>query len=35
VVAAAPPPPPPPPDQVTVIRGTTKTIETLPNRVNN
>jgi pilus assembly protein CpaB len=38
VIAAAPPPPPPPPppaDQVVVIRGTTKTIETMPNRVAN
>ena len=34
-VVAVAPPPPPPPDQVVVIRGTTKTIETLPNRVNN
>jgi pilus assembly protein CpaB len=37
VIAAAPPPPPPPPplDQVVVIRGTTKTVETMPNRVTN
>jgi pilus assembly protein CpaB len=38
VIAAAPPPPPPPPpplDQITVIRGTQKTIETMPNRVAN
>ncbi len=37
VIAAAPPPPPPPPpplDQIVVIRGTTKTIETMPNRAN-
>jgi pilus assembly protein CpaB len=37
VVAAAPPPPPPPPpplDQIVVIRGTQKTIETMPNRAN-
>ena len=38
VIAAAPPPPPPPPpplDQIVVIRGTTKTVETMPNRVAN
>jgi len=38
VIAAAPPPPPPPPaplDQIVVIRGTTKTVETMPNRVTN
>jgi pilus assembly protein CpaB len=41
VIAAAPPPPPlpppppPPPDQITVIRGTQKTVETMPNRVAN
>ena len=37
VIAAAPPPPPPPPplDQVVVIRGTQKTVETMPNRVAN
>jgi pilus assembly protein CpaB len=36
-VAVAPPPPPaaPPPDQVVVIRGTTKTVEVIPNRANN
>lgn len=34
-VVALAPPPPPPPDQVVVIRGTTKTVETLPNRVRN
>jgi pilus assembly protein CpaB len=39
-VAVAPPPPPapappPPPDQVVVIRGNTRTVETLPSRVNN
>ena len=34
-VVAAAPPPPPPPDQVVVIRGTVKTVETLPNRVHN
>jgi len=28
-VVAAPPPPPPPPDQIVVIRGTTKTVETV------
>jgi pilus assembly protein CpaB len=39
VAVAAPPPPPvappPPPDQVVVIRGTTRTVEVLPNRVSN
>jgi len=45
VVAQAPPPPPPPPpvvpapppppDQVVVIRGTTRTVEVIPNRSNN
>jgi pilus assembly protein CpaB len=38
VIAAAPPPPPPPPpplDQIVVIRGTTKSVETMPNRVTN
>jgi pilus assembly protein CpaB len=45
VVAQAPPPPPPPPpvvpapppppDQVVVIRGTTRTVELIPNRSNN
>lgn len=34
----APPPPviapPPPPDQVVVIRGTQRTVETIPNRLN-
>src|SRR3984957_802676 len=38
VIAAAPPPSPPPPpplDQIVVIRGTTKTVETMPNRVAN
>ena len=38
VIAAAPPPPPPPPpplDQIVVIRGTNKTVETMPNRVTN
>ena len=37
VVAPPPPPapaPPPPPDQVVVIRGSTRTIETIPNRAN-
>ena len=37
VIAAAPPPPPPPPpplDQIIVIRGTQKTVETMPNRAN-
>ena len=34
-VVALAPPPPPPPDQVVMIRGTTKTVETLPNRVHN
>jgi pilus assembly protein CpaB len=36
VVAAAPPPPPPPPppDEIVVIRGTKKTIETFPSRTN-
>jgi len=35
VIAAAPPPPPPPPpplDQIVMIRGTQKSVETLPNR---
>ena len=31
---AAPPPPPPPPDQVVVIRGTQRTVETVQNRAN-
>jgi pilus assembly protein CpaB len=31
----APPAPPPPPDQVVVIRGTTRTVETIPNTVKN
>jgi pilus assembly protein CpaB len=31
---AVAPPPPPPPDQVVVIRGTTKTVEIIPNRSN-
>jgi pilus assembly protein CpaB len=38
VIAAAPPPPPPPPpplDQIIVIRGTQKTVETMPNRAAN
>jgi pilus assembly protein CpaB len=41
VPAPAPPPPPPappsapPPDQVVVIRGTTRTVEVVPNRPNN
>jgi pilus assembly protein CpaB len=39
VTAQAPPPPvrivPPPPDQVVVIRGTTKTVEVIPNRPTN
>jgi pilus assembly protein CpaB len=34
-VATPPPPAPPPPDQVVVIRGTTKTVEVIPNRANN
>jgi len=41
VVAAAPPPPPvavapppPPPDQIVMIRGTQRTVETLPSRAN-
>ncbi|MEQ1885152.1 MAG: Flp pilus assembly protein CpaB [Bryobacteraceae bacterium] len=38
-VAVAPPPPPPPPvapppDQIVMIRGTQKTVEIIPNRVN-
>lgn len=37
--AAAPPPPPPPPpavpDQIVIIRGTTRTVETLPNQTAN
>ena len=34
VVAAAPPPPPPPPpvDQIVMIRGTQRSVETIPNR---
>jgi pilus assembly protein CpaB len=32
---AAPPPPPPPPDQIVMIRGTQKSVETLPARTNN
>jgi pilus assembly protein CpaB len=32
---AAPPPPPPPPDQIITIRGTQRTVEVLPTRVNN
>jgi len=35
VVAAAPPPPPPPPpapDQIVMIRGTLRSVETIPNR---
>ena len=34
IAAAAPPPPPPPPplDQIVMIRGTQKSVETLPNR---
>jgi pilus assembly protein CpaB len=32
--AVAAPPPPPPPDQIVMIRGTQKTIETLPSRAN-
>ena len=38
VIAAAPKPPPPPPpalDQIVVIRGTQKTVETMPTRVAN
>jgi pilus assembly protein CpaB len=37
VIAAAPPPPPPPPplDQIVVIRGTQKTVETMPSRATN
>ena len=38
IIAAAPQPPPPPPpalDQIVVIRGTQKTIETMPTRVAN
>jgi pilus assembly protein CpaB len=38
VIAAAPKPPPPPPpalDQIVVIRGTNKTVETMPTRVAN
>ena len=41
VAVAAPPPPPPapvpppPPDQVVVIRGNVRTVETLPSHVNN
>ena len=31
--APAPPPPPPPPDQIVVIRGNTRTVETLPSQV--
>jgi pilus assembly protein CpaB len=32
VAAAPPPPPPPPPDQIVMIRGTQRTVETLPSR---
>ncbi|HYL74168.1 MAG TPA: Flp pilus assembly protein CpaB [Bryobacteraceae bacterium] len=32
-VATAPPPPPPPPDQIVVIRGTQKSVETVSNGV--
>jgi len=35
VQAPPPPPPPPVPDQIVVIRGTTRSVETLPNRANN
>ena len=38
VIAAAPlppPPPPPPPDQIVMIRGTQRSVETLPNRTTN
>ena len=38
VIAAAPPPPPPPPvvpDQIVMIRGTLRSVETLPNRPTN
>ena len=38
IIAAAPKPPPPPPpalDQIVVIRGTQKTVETMPTRVAN
>jgi pilus assembly protein CpaB len=31
VAIAAPPPPPPPPDQIVVIRGNQRTVETMPN----
>lgn len=36
MVAAAPPPPPPPPppDQIVMIRGTQKSVEIIPNKVN-
>jgi len=34
VVLAPPPPPPPPADQVVMIRGTQRTVETLPNKAN-
>jgi pilus assembly protein CpaB len=34
VPVAAPPPPPPPPDQVVVIRGTQRSVETVQNRTN-
>lgn len=35
VVAAAPPPPPPPPDEIIMIRGTQRTVETIPNSSKN
>jgi pilus assembly protein CpaB len=38
VIAAAPvplPPPPPPPDQIIIIRGTTRSVETLPRQTAN
>lgn len=35
VVVAAAPPPPPPPDQIIMIRGTQRTVETIPNSTKN
>ncbi len=35
VAAAPPPPPPPPPDQIIMIRGTQRTVETIPNNTKN
>ncbi|HTS76838.1 MAG TPA: Flp pilus assembly protein CpaB [Bryobacteraceae bacterium] len=35
VAAAPPPPPPPPPDQIIMIRGSQRTVETIPNNAKN